>query len=270
MRQDNPEDFFRRNNLPLKRRGNEGVSDCHVCGKENHLYINLKTFVWHCKRCDERGNEYQLKKALGLQYEVQDPNGADSETVAIERMTRELKSTTASTDVERWTTALVESKLASAARSYLESRKIPLSIAERYRLGWSSSPDGTIATEARPRRRIPGTEFDPEPDIGPGWLVIPTFPHGRRTDDRTRVRSLASSFGRSLQRRRPFVESLEESRLCSLRTGSTQRRRFSLSEENWTRSRSSLPDSRTSSQRRPERPVGAIAGTSVSNPATTS
>ena len=154
MQVDTPEEFLRRNGIDHKKKGSEAVLDCPACGKEHHLYLNLKTFRWHCKRCDARGNEYSLKKALGLQYDVRDATGDDPEREAVERMAREMKAVTEATDVERWTAALMSSPQAAAARAYLDERKIPLATAVRYRLGvrrgWDDCGFRLVMSQAQP------------------------------------------------------------------------------------------------------------------------
>lgn len=39
--------------------------DSHSRGKEGHLYFNLETGQYHCKKCDEKGNMITLKKFFG-------------------------------------------------------------------------------------------------------------------------------------------------------------------------------------------------------------
>lgn len=44
----------------------EYQTDCPFknCRKENHLYVNTDTGLWHCKKCDERGNNQTLVTKL--------------------------------------------------------------------------------------------------------------------------------------------------------------------------------------------------------------
>jgi replicative DNA helicase/ribosomal protein L37AE/L43A len=173
MQSDTAEDFLRRNGISHKKAGPEIVIDCPECGKEKHCYLNAKTFQWHCKKCDAKGNELTLKRALGLVYDVRSVSGTDHETEVIERMAREMRSVMASSDVERWTLALTLSPAAERARRYLTGRGITIEVAERYRLGWCSNADGSTDSD-RPRRVMPGTVVEPATDK-PGWLVIPAF-----------------------------------------------------------------------------------------------
>lgn len=39
---------------------------CPVCNKPGHAFINIKTYAWDCKKCNESGNLYGLLKHLGL------------------------------------------------------------------------------------------------------------------------------------------------------------------------------------------------------------
>lgn len=182
MQSDTAEDFLRRNSIDHKKVGTEIVMDCPECGKEKHCYLNAKTFQWHCKRCDAKGNELTLKRALGLVYDVRSVSGTDPERETVERMAREMRSVMASSDVERWTLALTSAPSAERARRYLAERRITLEVAERYRLGWCSNADGTTDSD-RPRRVMPGTVVEPATDK-PGWLVIPAFTrwHNGRPD----------------------------------------------------------------------------------------
>lgn len=173
MKADTPEDFVKRNSLKHSRSGSEWVIDCPMCSKEQHLFINSKTFLWNCKRCDARGNESSLKKALGLQYDIRDSSGADPEAVAIERMAREMRNSVPQTDVQRWQNALVNDQKAEAARQYLLQRGIPDVIRDKYMLGWSEYSDGASAGAVKSKRTAQFGQDVREDSTG--WIVIPAF-----------------------------------------------------------------------------------------------
>lgn len=171
---DTVDQFIERNGIEFDRSKSsqsERVIDCPMCGKQKHLYVNRSTFLWHCKRCDARGGESALKRAMGLQYEVESPRGRDDQREADERFARDMLNLRDSTDIQRWSSALMSSA-ASGARAYLEGRGIPIDVAQRYGLGWAAKPDGSTGMQ-RLRRQVPGAEDKTEPT--PGWVVIPAF-----------------------------------------------------------------------------------------------
>lgn len=171
MRHDTLDAFLDRNGIKWDRGKSstrERVLDCPECGKAGHLYVSRSTWLWNCKRCDARGNEYGLKRAFGLQYDIEAPSGGDHEREAEKRFADALVKCRPRTEVERWSAGL-ESREATGARDYLEGRGIPMEVARRYRLGWSSAPDGS--TRRRSRRRV----GPPSEEVGSGWLIIPAF-----------------------------------------------------------------------------------------------
>lgn len=48
---------------------NHFVSDCPICGKNKHFYINRTTHKWDCKKCGESGNIVRLLSLMGKLYE---------------------------------------------------------------------------------------------------------------------------------------------------------------------------------------------------------
>ena len=161
MQTDTPAEFLARNRIAFKISGSEAVLDCPLCGKPGHLYLNLRTFLFHCKKCDGRGNERRLKTALGLQFDLVAPNGDDLDTIATRQLAADLAKASPRAEVERWRDDLQGHALAETARAYLQGRGFTLATCARYGLGWAAEPDGSAPS--RPRRVAPA-----EP-CGPGW-----------------------------------------------------------------------------------------------------
>ena len=44
---------------------NHFISDCPMCGKSRHFYINRDSQLWDCKKCGEQGNIILLLSHLG-------------------------------------------------------------------------------------------------------------------------------------------------------------------------------------------------------------
>lgn len=53
---DSIESFYDLGVVQRGQSGSEIISDCPLCGKERHLYINQETLLWNCKRCAKAGN----------------------------------------------------------------------------------------------------------------------------------------------------------------------------------------------------------------------
>lgn len=49
-----------------EKSGPHAVADCPYCGKAEHLYVNLETGGWDCKRCNESGGLWKLATHLGI------------------------------------------------------------------------------------------------------------------------------------------------------------------------------------------------------------
>jgi KaiC/GvpD/RAD55 family RecA-like ATPase len=179
MRADTPDEFLRRNGLSHKKHGDEYQIDCPKCGKVAHTYMNSRTFLWHCKVCDAKGNERVIKQLLGLQYEIESPTGLTPEEAAVQQMAAEMRAVRGLADVEKWTNALLSDPRAEAARQYLASRGMTGSMIAQHRLGWCANADGTMgapgtAGVSRRRRIEPASTPDPNAQAD-GWVVIPAF-----------------------------------------------------------------------------------------------
>ena len=48
--------------------GDQWVSGCPFCGKENHFYANPQTGQWDCKVCGESGNAITFLTKMAEQY----------------------------------------------------------------------------------------------------------------------------------------------------------------------------------------------------------
>jgi twinkle protein len=46
--------------------GEHAIADCPCCNKAKHLYFNLETGMWDCKRCGESGNLFKMADHIGL------------------------------------------------------------------------------------------------------------------------------------------------------------------------------------------------------------
>lgn len=170
MRNDQVVEFLSRNAIKHEVRGREAVIDCPSCGKASHCYLSLSTWLWHCKRCDAKGNESSLKVALGLQYEVAKSSNETIGDIGAAQFAADLKHYQKQSDVERWSTDLLKNPAAQLARDYLSMRAIPLAICERYLIGWCSEADGSTAVTHR--RKMAGIPSEP---VGSGWIVLPAF-----------------------------------------------------------------------------------------------
>lgn len=129
--------------------------------------MNLRTFLFHCKKCDGRGNERRLKTALGLQFDLVTAKGEDLDDIATRQLAADLAKAAPLSDVERWRNDLQVHPYAEAARAYLQARGFALDTCARYGLGWAAEPDGSAPS--RPRR------VGPAEPCGPGWITIPAF-----------------------------------------------------------------------------------------------
>ena len=54
--------------IQKKTRTGEYICDCPFCHKSLHLYINIKTQVFQCKKCWTEGSVYKLLKQLDKTY----------------------------------------------------------------------------------------------------------------------------------------------------------------------------------------------------------
>lgn len=55
------EEYAREEGLPIRRGpGDERITTCIICGKEKHLYYNIRKNQWICHRCGEAGNNMRF------------------------------------------------------------------------------------------------------------------------------------------------------------------------------------------------------------------
>ncbi len=100
---------------PRKQSGDEVVFDCLFCSDSSgHLYVNLSTGLYHCKKCDTRGNGWTLAKHLG------EPVSSHSTPVR---------------SILDVAVAFYVGCITDDAHAYLRSRKLSDETIETYRLG---------------------------------------------------------------------------------------------------------------------------------------
>lgn len=61
-----PKDVLETAGLPVRRAGSQFQSTCPWCDKPEHLYVNVETGAWDCKRCGESGGLWRLRQKLGV------------------------------------------------------------------------------------------------------------------------------------------------------------------------------------------------------------
>jgi archaellum biogenesis ATPase FlaH len=69
---EDPFQFLQSQGSKYRQHGDELITTCLLCGKEDHLYIHASKGVWKCHHCSESGNLYQLRKRLGLPHHGND------------------------------------------------------------------------------------------------------------------------------------------------------------------------------------------------------
>lgn len=111
--------------------------DCICCGKESHMYINVQTGLWDCKKCGEAGNIYKLLRFLEKTYLL---GGATIEAVETIESVREMLASELESN-KLTLTQLPEIKMPvgwkvlKKSNPYLMSRGITLELCERYEFG---------------------------------------------------------------------------------------------------------------------------------------
>jgi ribosomal protein S27E len=63
---EDPVQFLQSQGLKYRQHGDELITKCLLCDKDDHLFIHATKGVWKCHHCGESGNLYQLRKRLGL------------------------------------------------------------------------------------------------------------------------------------------------------------------------------------------------------------
>lgn len=65
----------------LNKRTQQIQCNCVVCGKEGHMYINYRTFLWECKKCWSRGNIFKLLRLMDRMYMLQGATVVEQEKI---------------------------------------------------------------------------------------------------------------------------------------------------------------------------------------------
>lgn len=111
--------------------------DCICCGKESHMYINVQTGLWDCKKCGEYGNIYKLLRFLDKTYLLEGATITDSDTITSvrEMLANEIENS----EVELLELPEVKMpvgwKVLKNSNSYLMGRGITPELCERYNMG---------------------------------------------------------------------------------------------------------------------------------------
>lgn len=112
--------------------------DCVFCGKESHMYINVQTGLWDCKRCNESGNIYKLLRFVDKLYLLQGATVVERETIASVRSileeAREQDDTESAVDLPVIPMP-VGWRVLSSGSAYLSGRGVSAEEARRYEIG---------------------------------------------------------------------------------------------------------------------------------------
>lgn len=71
---------------PVKEGGHQKshyISTCPFCGKEKHFYINRKTQLFDCKKCEEEGNIFKLLQKLDKLFLIGDFKSIDRKSIKL-------------------------------------------------------------------------------------------------------------------------------------------------------------------------------------------
>lgn len=112
--------------------------DCVFCGKESHMYINVQTGLWDCKRCGESGNIYKLLRFIDKLYLLQGPTVEVRETIASVRSILEKareQDDTESAEALPVIPMPAGWKVLRQGNSYLRGRGVSAEEAVRYEMG---------------------------------------------------------------------------------------------------------------------------------------
>lgn len=163
-----PEKYLTEKGLAFKAQGKELVlkclfNDCDLNsrGSEAHLYVSRDDGLFHCKKCDEKGNLITLARHLG-----DDPaalglkNSPQGIGRAIKRKKRGVAAELTSEQVEEWHQALPDE-----VRTWLtKGRGLSDSIISEAKIGWDGDrviipiPDGVGGWLFAKRRQAPGRD----------------------------------------------------------------------------------------------------------------
>lgn len=130
-----------RDTIKVKRVSNSGqyVCDCPFCGKENHLYIDRATQLFHCKKCDESGNVYKLLKVFDRTFLLHGGKTIEQRDKLTSIRDTTTQEDTVETTEERITLRAVSMpvgwKVLNRSNRYLLSRGITPEICVRYKIG---------------------------------------------------------------------------------------------------------------------------------------
>jgi DNA primase len=122
---------------PKPTRSGQYISDCPLCGKEQHFYISRKTQMWDCKKCHSYGSIYKLLRLLDKTYLLAGSTIENKERIeSIREMTQELIS---NDDIELSELPVkkmpVGWKVSAKSTKYLLSRGITPEDCKRYNIG---------------------------------------------------------------------------------------------------------------------------------------
>lgn len=112
--------------------------DCILCGKESHMYINVQTGLWDCKKCGESGNIYKLLRFVDKLYLLQGPTVEARETIASVRSILEEEREQDDTESAEALPVIpmpVGWRILSAGSAYLSGRGVTAQEAVRYEIG---------------------------------------------------------------------------------------------------------------------------------------
>jgi uncharacterized protein (DUF927 family) len=172
----NVEDFLRDRGLKYHRSNGEVRVNCPRCGDtKEHLYINAETWLFHCKKCDWRGNRTLLDQEIGGSKPASLPGR------------------TSITDLVEASIHFLASNLPPRIVEGLERRGLTRETISQQKIGWAINPDGL-------RRHLNELNFDREAVkssgilrlAGGGWflrnrIVIPYWSKGKLVWYRGRI-----------------------------------------------------------------------------------
>ena len=112
--------------------------DCVLCGKESHMYINVQTGLWDCKRCGESGNIYKLLRFVDKLYLLQGATVVERETIASVRSLIAGVADSSATDTTAELPVIPMPAgwhVLTGGNSYLRGRGVTAAEAVRYEMG---------------------------------------------------------------------------------------------------------------------------------------